>query len=72
MRVDTAQPNWRDDLRDFKTWQAQDVFGVTAGCMDSMVNHYTAEKENAQQIRILQEECRGLGQIMLRLFTPIF
>ena len=38
-----AQPNWRDDLRDFiKLGQPRLFFGVTAGCMDSMVNHYTA------------------------------
>lgn len=39
------QPNWRDDLRDFKKLGAPKFFfGVTAGCMDSMVNHYTARK----------------------------
>ncbi len=37
------QPNWRDDLRDFKKLgQPRLFFGVTAGSMDSMVNHYTA------------------------------
>lgn len=40
-----AQPNWKDDLRDFKKLGAPKYFfGVTAGCMDSMVNHYTANK----------------------------
>ncbi|TNE53781.1 MAG: YgiQ family radical SAM protein [Bacteroidetes bacterium] len=40
-----AQPNWQDDLRDFKKFGAPKYFfGVTAGCMDSMVNHYTAGK----------------------------
>lgn len=39
------QPNWRDDLRDFKKFGAPKLFfGVTSGCMDSMVNHYTASK----------------------------
>jgi len=39
------QPNWRDDLRDFKKLgKPKYFFGVTAGCMDSMVNHYTARK----------------------------
>jgi uncharacterized radical SAM protein YgiQ len=39
------QPNWRDDLRDFKKMGAPRLFfGVTSGCMDSMVNHYTANK----------------------------
>ncbi len=40
-----AQPNWKDDLRDFKKFGTPKYFfGVTAGCMDSMVNHYTANK----------------------------
>jgi uncharacterized radical SAM protein YgiQ len=40
-----AQPNWKDDLRDFKKLgKPKYFFGVTAGCMDSMVNHYTANK----------------------------
>lgn len=40
-----AQPNWKDDLRDFKKFgRPRYFFGVTAGCMDSMVNHYTANK----------------------------
>lgn len=39
------QPNWRDDLRDFKKLGTPKLFfGVTAGCMDSMINHYTANK----------------------------
>lgn len=39
------QPNWRDDLRDFKKMGIPRLFfGVTAGAMDSMINHYTANK----------------------------
>lgn len=39
------QPNWRDDLRDFKKLECPRLFfGVTAGSMDSMVNRYTANK----------------------------
>lgn len=39
------QPNWCDDLHDFKILGAPVYFfGVTSGCMDSMVNHYTANK----------------------------
>jgi uncharacterized radical SAM protein YgiQ len=39
------QPNWRDDLRDFKKLgKPRLFFGVSAGNMDSMVNHYTAFK----------------------------
>ena len=39
------QPNWRDDLRDFKKLgKPRLFFGISSGCMDSMVNHYTAAK----------------------------
>ena len=39
------QPNWKDDLRDFrKLGKPKYFFGVTAGNMDSMVNHYTAAR----------------------------
>ena len=39
------QPNWRDDLRDFKKLGRPKLFfGISAGCMDSMVNRYTANK----------------------------
>ncbi len=39
------QPNWQDDLRDFKKLGAPRLFfAVTAGNMDSMINHYTAGK----------------------------
>ena len=39
------QPNWRDDLRDFRKLGVPRLyFGVNAGAMDSMVNHYTAAK----------------------------
>lgn len=39
------QPNWRDDLRDFKKLgKPRLFFAVTGGNMDSMVNHYTANK----------------------------
>lgn len=40
-----AQPNWQDDLRDFKKFgRPKYFFGVTSGNMDSMVNKYTAGK----------------------------
>ena len=39
------QPNWQDDLRDFKKFGRPNLFfGVSAGAMDSMVNHYTARR----------------------------
>lgn len=40
-----AQPDWRGDHRDFKKFgKPRMFFGITSGCMDSMVNHYTAAK----------------------------
>ncbi len=43
--VIVPQPNWQDDLRDFRKFgKPRMFFAVTAGCMDSMVNHYTANK----------------------------
>lgn len=39
------QPNWQDDLRDFKKLgRPRLFFGISSGCMDPMVNHYTAAK----------------------------
>jgi uncharacterized radical SAM protein YgiQ len=39
------QPNWRDDLRDFKKLgRPRLFFAVTSGSMDSMINHYTANR----------------------------
>lgn len=39
------QPNWQDDLRDFKKFgEPRLFFGVSPGAMDSMVNHYTAAR----------------------------
>lgn len=39
------QPNWRDDLRDFKKFGTPRLFfAISAGAMDSMVNHYTANR----------------------------
>jgi uncharacterized radical SAM protein YgiQ len=39
------QPDWRGDYRDFRKLGAPRLFfGVAPGAMDSMVNHYTANK----------------------------
>lgn len=39
------QPNWQDDLRDFKKLGCPRLFfAISAGCMDSMVNKYTANR----------------------------
>lgn len=39
------QPNWQDDLRDFKKFGKPNLFfAISGGSMDSMVNHYTANR----------------------------
>ena len=39
------QPDWRGDHRDFtKMGRPRRFFAISGGCMDSMVNHYTANK----------------------------
>ena len=39
------QPNWQDDLRDFrKLGLPRLFFGVSSGSMDSMINNYTGNK----------------------------
>ncbi len=39
------QPDWRGDYRDFtKLGRPRLFFGVSPGAMDSMINHYTANK----------------------------
>ncbi|MDR1746099.1 MAG: YgiQ family radical SAM protein [Tannerella sp.] len=39
------QPDWRGDYRDFRKLGAPRLFfGVAPGAMDSMINHYTANK----------------------------
>ncbi len=44
------QPNWQDDLRDFKKFgKPRLFFGVTSGSMDSMINHYTANKRKRSE-----------------------
>ncbi len=55
------QPNWRDDLRDFKKLgQPRLFFGVTSGSMDSMVNHYTANKRLRSNDAYTPEEKAGM------------
>jgi len=45
------QPNWQDDLRDFKKLGKPNLyFAVTSGNMDSMVNHYTANKRKRSKV----------------------
>ncbi|BET68106.1 YgiQ family radical SAM protein [Opitutales bacterium ASA1] len=78
-----AQPNWRDDLRDFKKLGAPRLFfGVTSGCMDSMVNRYTAAKRQRSEDAYTPGGEHGFrpdyattvySQILKRLFpdTPV-
>ena len=48
------QPNWRDDLRDFKKLgRPRLFFGVSAGCMDSMVNNTLPTSVCAARMLIL-------------------
>ncbi len=55
------QPNWQDDLRDFKKFGTPRLFfGITAGCMDSMVNHYTANRHCGQTMPIPQAANQAL------------
>ncbi|HBX51969.1 MAG: YgiQ family radical SAM protein [Bacteroidetes bacterium RIFOXYB2_FULL_35_7] len=50
------QPNWRDDLRDFKKFgKPRLFFAVTSGNMDSMINHYTAN------LRLRQDDAYTAG-----------
>ncbi len=77
------QPNWQDDLRDFKKFgKPRLFFGVTSGCMDSMVNHYTANirlrsndayTPNGEAGFRPDYACRTYTQILKKLYpdTPV-
>lgn len=66
-----AQPNWKDDWRDFKKLgRPKYFFGVTAGCMDSMVNHYTANKRLRSNDSYTPGGKPVLDLIMRLPFTP--
>lgn len=55
------QPNWRDDLRDFKKMgKPRLFFGVSAGAMDSMVNHYTANRRKRSDDAYTPEAKAGM------------
>lgn len=55
------QPNWQDDLRDFKKFGAPRLFfGVSAGAMDSMVNHYTANRRKRSDDAYTPEGRHGM------------
>ena len=52
------QPNWQDDLRDFKKLGKPNLFfGISPGCMDSMVNHYTVSRKHRQKDSYSPGQC---------------
>ena len=58
------QPNWRDDLRDFKKLgEPRLFFGVNSGAMDSMVNHYTAAKRLRINDAYTPEDRAGVASV---------
>ena len=63
------QPNWRDDLRDFKKLgRPRLFFGVSAGCMDSMVNKYRRINVCAVKTHILPTDDTTCGRNIQALF----
>lgn len=77
------QPNWRDDLRDFRKFGAPRLFfGISPGAMDSMVNHYTAARRRRSDDAYTPDGRSGMrpdyptivySEILRKLFpdTPI-
>lgn len=66
------QPNWQDDLRDFrKLGTPRLFFGVSAGSMDSMVNHYTAARRRGRTMPIPRMDGQVHVPICLRSFIPV-
>ncbi|HDQ15897.1 MAG TPA: YgiQ family radical SAM protein [Bacteroidetes bacterium] len=75
------QPNWKDDLRDFrKLGKPKLFFGVTSGNMDSMINHYTANKRRRSDDAFSPEGKAGFrpdyatvvySQILKKLFPDV-
>ena len=75
------QPNWRDDLRDFRKFGRPRVcFAISGGSMDSMVNHYTANLRlrsndaytpNGQAGQRPDYAVTVYGQILKRLYPDV-
>ena len=75
------QPNWRDDLRDFRKMGLPRVcFAISGGSMDSMVNHYTANLRlrsndaytpNGQAGQRPDYAVSVYGQIIKRLYPDV-
>ena len=75
------QPNWRDDLRDFRKFGRPRIcFAISGGSMDSMVNHYTANLRlrsndaytpNGQAGQRPDYAVTVYGQILKRLYPDV-
>lgn len=77
------QPNWQDDLRNFRKFGVPRLFfGISAGAMDSMVNHYTANRRRRSDDAYTPDGRHGMrpdyptivySEILRKLFpdTPI-
>ncbi|MDE6527689.1 MAG: YgiQ family radical SAM protein [Muribaculaceae bacterium] len=75
------QPNWQDDLRDFRKFgRPRLFFGVSAGAMDSMVNHYTAARRRRSDDAYTPDGRHGMrpdyptvvySEILRRLFPDV-
>lgn len=64
------QPDWRGDYRDFKKLGAPRLFfGVSAGAMDSMINHYTANKRLRSDDAYTPDRRAGMRRIIPASFT---
>lgn len=75
------QPNWQDDLRDFRKFgKPRLFFGISAGAMDSMVNHYTANRRKRSDDAYTPDGRHGMrpdyptivySQILSKLFPDV-
>lgn len=75
------QPNWRDDLRDFRKFGAPRLFfGISPGAMDSMVNHYTAARRRRNDDAFTPDGRHGMrpdyptivySEILRRLYPEV-
>ena len=65
------QPNWRDDLRDFKKLgRPRLFFGISPGCMDSMVNNILPTNACAVMTPIPRMHVRICVRSTLPLYIP--
>jgi len=66
------QPNWQDDLRDFrKLGTPRLFFGVSAGSMDSMVNIILLPDAGGRTMPIPRMDGQVHVPICLRSFIPV-